>query len=104
MYERFVERIRQKEYRRYFGLVLGAKIVGVLLCLAIIKGTTMFLFTPALADEAAAAPPPAYINPINTMWTVLAAFLVFFMQAGFMFLEAGFARTRETVNVILEGI
>jgi Amt family ammonium transporter len=38
------------------------------------------------------------------MWTVIAAFLVFFMQAGFMFLEAGFARTRETVNVLLEGI
>ena len=38
------------------------------------------------------------------MWTLVAAFLVFFMQAGFMFLEAGFARTRETVNVLLEGI
>src|SRR5882672_8235724 len=81
MFEKIMDRWRQKEYRRYF-----------------------FLFTPALADEAAAAPPPAYINPINTMWTVIAAFLVFFMQAGFMFLEAGFARTRETVNVILEGI
>ena len=92
------------EYRRYFGLFLGAKIVGVLLCLAIIKGSTSYFFTPAFADDAVAAPTPAYINPINTMWTVIAAFLVFFMQAGFMFLEAGFARTRETVNVVLEGI
>ncbi len=41
---------------------------------------------------------------MNTMWTLVAAFLVFFMQAGFMGLEAGFARTRETVNVLLEGI
>ena len=41
---------------------------------------------------------------MNTMWTLIAAFLVFFMQAGFMVLEAGFARTRETVNVLLEGI
>jgi ammonium transporter, Amt family len=104
MLEKFMYRWRQKEYRRYFFLFLGAKIAGVLLCLAIIKGFTFFLFTPALADDAAAAPTPAYINPINTMWTVIAAFLVFFMQAGFMFLEAGFARTRETVNVILEGI
>ena len=38
------------------------------------------------------------------MWVLVTAFLVFFMQAGFMFLEAGFARTRETVNVLLEGI
>ncbi len=104
MLQRIIDRWRQKEYRHYFWLVLGAKIAGVLLCLAIIKGFTWFLFTPALADDAAAAPPPAYVNPINTMWTVIAAFLVFFMQAGFMFLEAGFARTRETVNVILEGI
>jgi Amt family ammonium transporter len=106
--ERFKDRWRRREYRRFFVAFLGAKIAGVLLCLAIIKGITTYFFTPALAEEAAAAAaaaaPPAYINPINTMWTVIAAFLVFFMQAGFMFLEAGFARTRETVNVILEGI
>lgn len=53
------------------------------------------------------APVPAdscYINPINTMWVLVTAFLVFFMQAGFMFLEAGFARSRESVNVMLEGL
>src|SRR5579859_7733002 len=106
MLQRIKDRWRVYEYRRYFGLFLGAKIVGVLLCLAIIKATTAYFFTPAFADDAAAAaaPTPAYINPINTMWTVIAAFLVFFMQAGFMFLEAGFARTREAVNVVLEGI
>jgi Amt family ammonium transporter len=32
------------------------------------------------------------------------AFLVFFMQAGFMMLEGGFARTRETSNVMMECI
>jgi Amt family ammonium transporter len=36
------------------------------------------------------------------MWVLVAAFLVFFMQAGFMALEAGFARSRETVNILLE--
>ena len=58
------------------------------------------------APAAAATPPPdpPYVNPINTMWVLVTAFLVFFMQAGFMFLEAGFARTRETVNVLLEGV
>ena len=67
---------------------------------------------PAAAPAAAAAAPaaaptppnPPYVNPINTMWVLVTAFLVFFMQAGFMFLEAGFARTRETVNVLLEGV
>ena len=51
-----------------------------------------------------APPDPPYCSPINTMWVLVTAFLVFFMQAGFMFLEAGFARERETVNVLLEGI
>ncbi len=61
---------------------------------------------PAAAPAAAPTPPPdpPYVSPINTMWVLVTAFLVFFMQAGFMFLEAGFARTRETVNVLLEGV
>jgi Amt family ammonium transporter len=60
--------------------------------------------TPAAAPAAADVPNPPYVNAINTMWVLITAFLVFFMQAGFMFLEAGFARTRETINVLLEGI
>ena len=61
---------------------------------------------PVGATMAPATPPPnpPYVNAINTMWVLVTAFLVFFMQAGFMFLEAGFARTRESVNVMLEGI
>ncbi len=53
--------------------------------------------TPALkADD--------IVNPVNTTWTLVTAFLVFFMQAGFMFLEAGFARTREVSNVMISCI
>jgi Amt family ammonium transporter len=58
----------------------------------------------APATPPPAPPDPPYCSPINTMWVLVTAFLVFFMQAGFMFLEAGFARERETVNVLLEGI
>jgi Amt family ammonium transporter len=60
--------------------------------------------TNAAAATPAPPPDPPYCSPINTLWVLVTAFLVFFMQAGFMFLEAGFARTRETVNVLLEGI
>jgi len=42
------------------------------------------------------------VNPINTVWTLVAAFLVFGMQPGFTLLEAGFCRSRETVNVLME--
>jgi len=44
------------------------------------------------------------VNPLNTVWTLLAAFLVFGMQVGFTMLEAGFCRSRETVNVLMECI
>jgi len=60
------------------------------------------------AHAAAAAPPKptdletSMMNSINTAWTLVAAFLVFGMQAGFVMLEAGFARKRETVNVLME--
>ena len=46
--------------------------------------------------------PAISINPINTGWMLLGAFLVFGMQAGFTMLEAGFCRNRETVNVLVE--
>lgn len=45
---------------------------------------------------------PDTIVPINTMWTMIATFLIFFMQAGFLCLEAGACRPRETVNLLLE--
>jgi len=44
------------------------------------------------------------MDSINTVWTLVAAFLVFAMQAGFVMLEVGFARKRETVNVLMECI
>ena len=48
--------------------------------------------------------PSPEINAINTAWTLIAAFLVFGMQVGFVMLEAGFARSRESINILVEGI
>jgi ammonium transporter, Amt family len=41
---------------------------------------------------------------LDIMWTMLAAFLVFFMQAGFAMLEAGFTRAKNTGNIIMKNI
>jgi ammonium transporter, Amt family len=41
---------------------------------------------------------------LNTVWVLVTAFLVFFMQAGFMMLEGGFARTRDVSNIMIECI
>lgn len=35
---------------------------------------------------------------INTIWVLLAAFLVFFMQAGFALVEAGFTRAKNSTQ------
>ena len=124
MIKRFMEKIRRPEERKLFYALLGGKMLGLLLLFAVIMavpayfnhklhadngamaGMTMTAAAAVAAPAAApaAVPDPPYVNPINTMWTLVAAFLVFFMQAGFMMLEAGFARSRETVNVLLEGI
>ena len=37
---------------------------------------------------------------LNTMWVLVAAFLVFFMQAGFGMVEAGFIRAKNACNVL----
>jgi ammonium transporter, Amt family len=102
MLKEFMLRMKRAEDRKLLATLFAGKVGGVLLLLAAIKGFNWYFATPAYAD--AAAETPAYLNPINSMWTLIAAFLVFFMQAGFMMLEAGFARTRETVNILLEGI
>ena len=37
---------------------------------------------------------------LNTVWVLIAAFLVFFMQAGFGMVEAGFIRSKNTCNIL----
>ena len=37
---------------------------------------------------------------VDTLWVLLAAILVFFMNLGFACVEAGFARAKNTVNIL----
>ncbi|MHC4708856.1 MAG: ammonium transporter [Planctomycetota bacterium] len=41
---------------------------------------------------------------LSTLWILLAAFLVFFMQAGFGMLEAGLVRTKNAANVLTKNV
>jgi len=43
-------------------------------------------------------------NNINIIWTCIAAFLVFFMQAGFAMVEAGFTRAKNAVNILMKNL
>src|SRR4051794_23671908 len=103
----FYREMKRKERRSTFYAIFGGKLLGLALMGAIAFFLCWYFGAQAFAQDAANPPGTTgvdVINPINTMWTLIAAFLVFFMQAGFMCLEAGFARSRESVNIILEGI
>lgn len=99
------ERLADKDRQRFFLAFLGGKMLGLVGAGAAIY-TLMPTMVHALAPQADDMQTQITntINGLNTAWTLIAAFLVFFMQAGFMMLEAGFARTREVVNVLLECI
>ncbi len=101
---RLKERLRDSEWRRYGALLLFGKVSAIGLLLV-----AMAFLNPDLIGFRAFAADPVLkgndiVNPVNTVWTLLAAFLVFGMQVGFTMLEAGFCRSRETVNVLMECI
>lgn len=41
---------------------------------------------------------------LNTVWMLLAAMLVFFMQPGFALVEAGFTRSKNTANILMKNL
>ncbi|MDE7389606.1 MAG: ammonium transporter [Lachnospiraceae bacterium] len=43
-------------------------------------------------------------SDVNTMWVLIAAALVFFMQAGFAAVEAGFTRSKNAGNIIMKNL
>lgn len=43
-------------------------------------------------------------NNLNTVWTLIAAFMVFIMQAGFAFVEMGMTRGKNSINIIMKNL
>src|SRR4029077_3590129 len=99
-----LRRLRDKDTRKLIAVILAGKMLGIVAMLLAVKAFGWYFGSQASAAtlRQVAVKADDIVNPINTMWTLVTAFLVFFMQAGFMGLEAGFARSRETVNVLLE--
>jgi Amt family ammonium transporter len=63
----------------------------------------------AAQDEAAALVDAGAVKEelqtnLNIVWTCIAAFLVFFMQAGFAMVETGFTRAKNAVNIIMKNL
>ncbi|MEE8442792.1 MAG: ammonium transporter [Dehalococcoidia bacterium] len=79
--------IRQKKSRAILLVVWG-------LAIFLMSGGLVYAQDPGGADTLADDPTAA----VNFTWTLMAAFLVFFMQAGFAFLGAGLIRAKNTAN------
>ncbi|PWT94125.1 MAG: ammonium transporter [Blastocatellia bacterium] len=101
--DRLRMRMRDPEWRRYGKLLLIGKVAGVGLLVGFVFLAPDLIGWNALAADGDLKATDI-VNPVNTVWVLLAAFLVFAMQVGFTMLEAGFCRSRETVNVLMECI
>jgi ammonium transporter, Amt family len=96
-------RVHDPEWRKYGSTVFLGKMMGIGLVLLLMVVVSGAFFAHVHAQGAAPEVKGAdVVNPVNTAWTLIAAFLVFGMQVGFTMLEAGFCRSRETVNVLME--
>jgi len=87
--KRLSNRLRDPEWRRYGYLLLGGKALGIAILLTGIYYVSSLIGTHVTAADA--PPPPVLkgndiVNPINTVWVLVAAFLVFGMQVGFTML------------------
>src|SRR5579871_4179247 len=99
-----LQRLKDRDTRRLIGVIVGGKMIGIAALLGIVKGVAWYFDSAAgaMGTQTIAHQASDFVSPVNTIWVLVTAFLVFFMQAGFMGLEAGFARSRETVNVLME--
>ncbi|SMC22476.1 ammonium transporter [Desulfacinum hydrothermale DSM 13146] len=62
---------------------------------------TLMLPATALADGPTAADVQTHLDYV---WTLMAAALVFFMQAGFALVETGFTRAKNAVNIMMKNL
>ncbi len=83
-------------------------------CLPVAALISVFWVYAAIAQNTAAPAPTSSPAPVDmnmdlrvgldTMWTMITAFLVFFMNAGFALVESGFCRRKNAVNILAKNL
>lgn len=63
----------------------------------------LFYALPVWADGQEIASDAVFAS-IDTVWTLIAAFMVFFMQAGFAMVETGFTRAKNACNIMMKNL
>ena len=79
-----------------------------MVALAAVVGIGFWSGAPALAATATEmieeSSLPAWAEDLDALWLCIAAFLVFFMQAGFALVETGFTRAKNACNILMKNI
>lgn len=75
-------------------------ILGLLLCLPALAWADGVVPTIASNAEAIAG----VQKHLDYVWTLVAAALVFFMQAGFAMIESGFTRAKNAINIMMKNL
>ena len=73
-------RIRDPESRKYFGAYLGGKMVGLGVVMLGMWGLAWYFSTKAgaaMLTQEVTTKADDIVNPLNTVWVLVAAFLVF---------------------------
>ena len=81
-------------------LLSNYRIVGIVLVLTLCLGMNAFALDGFVEGEKIET--SKYIA--DTIWVLVATFLVFFMQAGFSMVEAGFTRAKNAVNILMKNL
>ncbi len=79
-------------------ILIAALLVGTLLQGGLVSGTPLWAAEQVNLAQAV----QSNTSAIDTLWVLLAAFLVFFMQAGFGMVEAGFIRAKNACNILMK--
>jgi Amt family ammonium transporter len=69
---------------------------------AVVSTMALVITTPAFAQD----PDPlvGLTRGLDTAWLLICAFLVFWMQAGFAFVEGGLTRSKNTTNILFKNL
>ncbi len=92
-----------KRYFRYIIVIIG--VLGLFAAYAAAQDTPVEAVETVV--EAVEDPGPTVADlqvNLNIVWTAVAAFLVFFMQAGFAMVETGFTRAKNACNIMMKNL
>ena len=80
------------------------KVIITVLALTCLLSLNAFALNGLIDDEGTLKKVEASKYMGDTLWVLVAAFLVFFMQAGFAMVESGFTRAKNAVNILMKNL